>query len=177
MHSHTHSTNPSPRSLPSIFSPAFLALLRERDEVLTAAEAEYAGPWKREPAARIGQPGAVAVLRDWEDLDRGDTAEGVFWHDERARLFAVLLPALEREPLFHLSDKEEAAGYPLLAMYGEQGPQVAGWLKRCEPHLAEGLHLFECLVRSPAALADLLDAAGPGACEQIGQILAQRWTR
>ncbi len=175
MRSRTDSTSLPTRPLPTIFSPAFLERLRERDEVLTASEAEYAGPWKQEPAA--GHPGAVAVLRQWEDLDRGAAPEGLFWHEERARLFAILLPALEREPLFHLGNDEEREGFPLTAIYGEQGPQVAGWLKRCEPQLAEGLHLLECLVRSPAALAEILDTAGPGAVEQIGEILAVRWGR
>jgi hypothetical protein len=58
--------------------------------------------------------------------------------------------------------------------YGEQGPQVAGWFDRWEPRFAEGLHLLEALVRSPWALATLLEAAGPGAKEQVGKIRARR---
>ena len=38
----------------------------------------------------------------------------------------------------------------------------------------EGLHLLEAIVRSPWALATLLDAAGPGAEEQVGRIRARR---
>jgi hypothetical protein len=55
-------------------------------------------------------------------------------------------------------------------MYGEQGPQIAGWFDRWEPRFAEGLHLVEALIRSPWALATLLEAAGPGAEEQVGKI-------
>jgi len=40
--------------------------------------------------------------------------------------------------------------------------------------LAEGLHLLEAIVRSPGALATLLEAAGSGAEEQVGRIRAQR---
>jgi hypothetical protein len=31
------------------------------------------------------------------------------------------------------------------------------------------------LIRSPAALAALLETAGPGAVDQVGRILAGRW--
>ena len=47
--------------LDNAFSPSYLARLRERDDSLTAAEAELAGPWKIEPVP--GRPGAVAILR------------------------------------------------------------------------------------------------------------------
>ena len=59
-------------------------------------------------------------------------------------------------------------------MYGEQGPQIAGWLDRYEPRWVEALHLLEAIVRSPRALAALLEAAGPGAEEQVGRIRASR---
>ena len=39
---------------------------------------------------------------------------------------------------------------------------------------AEGLHIIEALIRSPWALATLLEAAGPGAEEQVGKIRARR---
>src|SRR5947209_12976970 len=67
--------------LDNAFSPSYLALLRERDEALTAAEAELAGPWKIEPVP--GRPGAVAILRLWEDLAIGDPPVAVLWHLER----------------------------------------------------------------------------------------------
>jgi len=75
---HQHQSTPSTPSLENAFSPAYLA--RERDEVLTAAEAEMAGPWKEVPLR--GKPGAVAVLREWEDLDAGDRPVAVWWHEE-----------------------------------------------------------------------------------------------
>jgi hypothetical protein len=65
-----------------------------------------------------------------------------------------------------------ADGYPLTALYGEQGPQIAGWLDRTEPRWAEGLHLLEASVRWTWALAILLEVAGPGAEEQVGKISA-----
>ena len=57
---------------------------------MTAAEAELAGPWKIEPVP--GRPGAVAILRIWEDLAVGDPPVGVLWHLETAQLLSVLLP-------------------------------------------------------------------------------------
>ncbi|HZF08096.1 MAG TPA: hypothetical protein VFE33_04825 [Thermoanaerobaculia bacterium] len=171
MRSQSHST-PSLPPLENAFALSYLAHLREQDEVLTAAEAEMAGPWKLEPVPV--KPGAVAVLREWEGLDAGDRPVAVWWHEETARLWTVLLPALDREPLFHLVEGETADGYPVLAIYGEQGPQVAGWVDRYEPRWVEGLHLLEAIVRSPLALATLLEAAGPGAEEQVGRIRARR---
>ncbi|HZF07360.1 MAG TPA: hypothetical protein VFE33_01080 [Thermoanaerobaculia bacterium] len=165
-----NSTPVSP--LDNAFSPSYLALLRDRDDAVTAAEAELAGPWKIEPVP--GRPGAFAILPLWEDLAIGDPPVAVLWHLETARLLAVLLPAIDREPLFHLEEQAGAEGYPLVAVYGEQGPQVAGWLDRYEPRWAEGLHLLEAVVRSPWALATLLEAAGPGAEEQVRRIRARR---
>lgn len=170
---HPHqSTSPSTPTLATAFSPDFLARLAEEDETLTAGEADLAGPWKCEPLP--GRPGAVAVLRAWEELDRGDVPEAIFWHSETALLLSLVLPLLGREPLFALSNKEEADGFAVEAVYGDQGSQVAGWLRRHEPRLIEALHLFEALLRSPVALAAVVEAAGPGAIEQIGRILARQ---
>ncbi|HYH46757.1 MAG TPA: hypothetical protein VEG34_13815, partial [Thermoanaerobaculia bacterium] len=166
----SHVTSPPRRTSRSIFSPEFLKSLDERDDVLTASEAAYAGPWKSESVP--GRPGEVGVLRLWEHLDAGDEPEGVFQHDEIAALFAALLPLTEREPLFYLGQEATAEGYyPVTAVYGEQGPQVVARLRRYEPRLVEALHLFASLVRSPAALAAVMEAAGSGLV-QAGRILA-----
>src|SRR5947199_9307867 len=172
MRSSRESTSPPPPPLDNAFSPTYLSRLRQRDDSLTDAEAELAGPWKIEPVP--GKPGAVAVLRQWEEVDAGDPPVAVLWHEETARLLSVLLPVIDREPLFYVEDGAAPEGYPLIAVYGDQGPQVAGWLDRGEPRWAEGLHILEAIVRSPLALATLLEAAGPGAEEQVGRIRARR---
>jgi hypothetical protein len=172
MRSSRNTTSRSTSPLDNAFSPSYLELLRERDDSITAAEAELAGPWKIEPVP--GRPGAVAILRVWEDLAIGDPPVAVLWHLETARLLSVLLPVIDREPLFHLEEQEKTEGFPLVAVYGEQRPQESGWLDRYEPRWAEGLHLLEAIVRSPWALATLLEAAGPGAEEQVGRIRARR---
>jgi hypothetical protein len=63
MRSSRNTTSPSTSPLDNAFSPSYLEFLRERDDSLTAAEAELAGPWKIEPVP--GRPGAVAILRIW----------------------------------------------------------------------------------------------------------------
>lgn len=169
---------PSPADVrptpPNAFAPFFLGRLHDRDEALTAVEAATAGPWKVEAVAeQPGRPGRFAVLRLWESVERGDRPAAVFVHEEHARLFAALLPLVGREPLFHLCEAADTAdGYAVTAVYGEQGPCVVGWLDRCELELVEALHFGEGLLRSPAALAALLGAAGGGAVAQVGRLLA-----
>jgi hypothetical protein len=172
-------TNPSSQTVPTLsggtppsaFSPTFLAHLRDQDETLTASEAAVAGPWQSVPVP--GWPGLVAVVREWECPGEGDRPEGLFCQEETARMFAAILPLVEREPLFHLAETPEGeAGFAVSAVYGEQGPCTVGWLRRSEPELIAALHLAEALVRRPASLAVLLQVAGSGALEQIGRILA-----
>ena len=62
-------------------------------------------------------------------------------------------------------------GHPLIAVYGENGPQIAGWLRRYNPEVAAALHLFEAVLRSPYLLAQLLCIAGGVALTQVGRIL------
>ncbi len=119
-----------------------------------------AGPWKTE--AVLGKPGRLAVLRTWEQLETGDSAQAVFLHDEWATLFAALLPLVEREPLFHLDEEAMADGYPLRAVFGEQGSQIVGWLPRYDPGAVKALHLLTAVVSSPVALAAVMAAAGSG---------------
>ncbi len=164
---------------PNAFDAAFLTQVQAEEEPLTAAEADLAGPWKLEALhPDAGWPGAVAVLRAWESLDKGDVPEAVFLHKETGALCVALLSLLEREPLFHLHDQPAAAaplpgGYPIVAMFGEQGPMVRGWLRRYHPEVTDGLHLLEGLVRSPFHLATVGDAAGGVALTHFGRLLAE----
>src|SRR5947199_9176597 len=94
MRSSRDGSRPPVSPLDNACSPTYLARLRERDDSLTAAEAELAGPWKIEPVP--GRPGAVAILRVCEDLAIGDPSVAVLWHLETAQLLSVLLPAIDR---------------------------------------------------------------------------------
>jgi hypothetical protein len=49
MRSSRNTTSPSTSPLDNAFSPSYLELLRERDDSITAAEAELSGLWKIEP--------------------------------------------------------------------------------------------------------------------------------
>lgn len=162
---------------PNAFSPDFLEILQAGDEPLTAAEADLAGPWKRE--AVPGHPGAVAVLRDWESQDEGDVPEAVFRYEESAGICAAILPLVEREPLFHLGETPVQDGpfpgaYPATAVFGEQGPQVVAWSRRYQPRLFFVLHVIEGLIRAPQILAEVNRAAGGGALAQVGRYLAAK---
>jgi hypothetical protein len=168
---------PHPPTPPNVLSPEYLAELRDRDGSLTAAEAEFAGPWKLEPLP--GHPGAVAVLRECESLAEGDEPEAVWVEEEDGMVCAAVLPAVEREPLFHLEEAADPAGllpggYAVIAIHGEQGPRVRGWLRRYHPGIVTALHTAESLNRNPAAHAKLLEAGGGGALEKIGRELAAR---
>jgi hypothetical protein len=100
MQSSRNGTSVPPSPLDNAFAPAYLARLREQEDILTAAEAKLAGPWKIEPVP--GKPGAVAILRQWEDVGAGDPPVAILWHGETARLLSVLLPVIDREPLFYI---------------------------------------------------------------------------
>jgi hypothetical protein len=168
---------------PNAFDPAFLEQVQAEEEPLTAAEADLAGPWKLEALPPdAGWPGAFAVLRAWESLDRGDQPDAIFLHRETALLCAAALPLVEREPLFHLHDEPAAGaplpgGHPVTSIYGEQGVVVRGWLRRFHPEVVAALHLLEGLVRAPHHLADVGCAAGGGALTHLGRILAERLAR
>jgi hypothetical protein len=176
MPSHTDSTSPSTSSPPNAFLPTFLEQLQAISEPLTTSEADLAGPWKLEVVP--GHPGCVAVLRTWESLAEGDLPFAVFRHRETAALCAALLPLFGREPLFHLSPDPDtdpsgplSGGYPVVAVFGEQGPAVSGWLRSYHPELVEALGFFEGLVRTPRSLAGVNAAAGPSALAQVGRYL------
>jgi hypothetical protein len=161
-------SNPTP---PNAFTPEYLEEVRGRNETLTAAEAELAGPWKVEPVP--GRPGVVAVLRVWENLEAGDVPFALFLHEEQARRCAAVLPAVGREPLVWLGDEPEADGYPLVHVYGEQGAVTCGWLVQAHPGVAAALHLTEALARRPVDLAAVVDSAGGIAIDQVGSALAR----
>ncbi len=176
MRSRPQSSSPSapPPSTPAprVFFPEFLARLRELDGPLTASEADYAGPWRME--AVPGRPGEMAVVREWESLAEGDGHRGIFTREQVAQLWAIALPMAGREPLFHLGEDAGERGYPVTAIEGEQGPVVCGWLPLFEPEVVGVLHVLQAILRSPVALAALLEAAGGDALAQVDRILGRR---
>jgi len=163
-----HSSNDGNSPVPNAFNDDFLKRIGERDEPPTASEADVAGPWTIEPL--LG--GGFALFRSGEGSARGSRATAVFRERPQALLAAAVLPGTGREAFFRLGSEPTPNGYPLLNLAGE----TAGALRHFDQPLAAALHVVETLLRSPEALANLLEAAGGLALERAGAILDQRFT-
>lgn len=153
---------------PNVFSEEFLKKFSRRDETASSSEAELAGPWVVRPTGE-----GFGVFRQWE----GDGAEphGVLKHQEHALILAAVLPVIGREPLFHVDPtKQEGGGYALEAVWGDAWRRAIGKLRVFQEEVAETMHVVEAVLRSPLALAYLLEAAGATALRQAGEIFAQR---
>jgi len=163
-----HSSDDRNSPVPNAFNDDFLKRIGERDEPPTASEADVAGPWTIEPL--LG--GGFALFRSGEGSTRGSRATAVFRERPHALLAAAVLPGTGRDAVFRLGSEPAPDGYPLLNLAGE----TAGSLRHFDQPLAAALHVVETLLRSPEALANLLEAAGGLALERAGAILDQRFT-
>ncbi len=155
------------------FSPSFLHRVSERDEPPTAGEADTAGPWrvlelpdKRELTGR-----GFGLFRLGESPDRGYHPAAVFRQRWLALLAAAVLPGTGRDAAFRLHKESGPEGF---AVETGNGGELAGHLGLFDERWIEALHFAESLARSPEALADLLEAAGPVALERAGAILDER---
>ena len=103
----TASTHPH---LPNAFTASFLGHMAERDEPLTAGDADVAGPWRIEPILGHG----FGLFRVGESLARGFTPTAVFPSRWLALLAAAILPGTGKDPLLLLSKEADADGvYPV----------------------------------------------------------------
>jgi hypothetical protein len=157
-------------SAPNVFDPAFLRLLREREEPATANEATFGDNWK------VVSAGAErwAVLRDWESLESRDQPVLVARRRELALLACAVLPGVGREPLFHLGGKAGSEGFPLLSILAEGGLQSVATMSHFNTALAAALHNSETAIRSPYRFTCMLEAAGPTTLELSGRLLYRR---
>jgi hypothetical protein len=155
----------STRGFGNVFLKDFLRRLGERDEPSSAAEADVAGPWGVEEF-RLTWYG---VYRRGESSTRGHLPALVSTDRHFALLAAAALPGTGRDPLFHLRKDPTPDGYPV-----EAGGEVIAYLPHFDEKLVDALHALECILRSPDALANLLEAAGAVALERAGAILAGR---
>jgi hypothetical protein len=157
-------------SIPSFrnaFTPNFLQRIGERDEPLTAAEADVAGPWSVEMMPGVGW----GLFRAGEGAARQSRPFAVFRDRAVALLFAAVLPGTGRDKAFHLHKDAEGAGYAVEA--GADGG-VVGYFALFDETLVDAAHVVECLMRQPESLANLLEAAGGLALERAGAILDAR---
>jgi hypothetical protein len=155
----------SPLSLRNAFDAEYLTWIDRRDEPGTVAEADAAGPW----VVRPHPEGGWAVLRAAERLDDGDQPAGVFGRIETAQLVAALLPGTGKDPVYRLEQNKGARGWALEDLAGP-----AGHLRLFDERLVTALNVADALLRSPDALARLLEASGRVALEHVGRILVQR---
>lgn len=147
------------------FDETFLAAIDQLDEPMTAAEAEAAGPWSLLPMPG----GGWGVFRRGQSPERGDVPAATFRQREKALLAAAVMPGTGRDPLFRLAPDASSEGFALTSSSG--GPE--GHFRLFDENLRDALHVAECLVRSPEALARLLEAAGGIALRETGRLLRQ----
>jgi hypothetical protein len=88
-----------------------------------------------------------------------------------ALLAAAVLPGTGRDAAFRLQKDSGPEGFAVKT--GNDG-EVVGHLELFDPNLTEALHVVESLLRSPEALAGLLEAAGQIALERAGAMLDER---
>jgi hypothetical protein len=149
---------------PNAFTAEYLELLAERDEPVTAAEADVAGPWHLEARPASGW----AVLRQGESLASSQPV-AIFSKKDAARLAAAVLPSTGRRSRYRLGQDPDALGYPVY-----DDAQVVGHFERFHEDLVVALNVVDALVSSPGDLAWLLDAAGGLALDHAGKIALER---
>jgi hypothetical protein len=154
---------------PNAFEDGFLRRFRQEDEPAAAAEADVAGPWRVEPASTSDGREAFALWRLGERPQYGDSPSALFLDRSTALLAAAVRPFVGRETFYELGKERWNGGFPLL----RQGEAV-GWLDLFDEDWAFGVNVLERFTRSPEAIAQLLEAAGPLALEHAGRILRHR---
>ena len=158
------STTASAALSANAFTEEYLNLLSHRDEPVTGAEADTAGPWHLE-----AHPQGWAVLRQGESVEAGSPPAALFQKKDAARLIAAVLPGTGRRPRYRLGKDAGSLGYPLL----DDG-QAAGHLHFVDQDLAAALNVVDALVSMPRDLAWLIDGAGGLALDHAGKIALER---
>ena len=147
------------------FNAEYLNALAQRDEPLTASEAE-ARP--AHPVEMEAIPGSETVLKVDETVYR--TRQGVFRERPLALLAAAVMPAAAHGRIYWSRPAGEEAGVGHeICRYGD----VVGHVDLLSDDLLEALNLGDALLRSPDGLAALNEAAGSVALEATGRLMAQ----
>ncbi len=154
-----HRSTPVPTH-PNAFTPEYLELLARRDEPVTGAEADVAGPWHLEQ-----HPFGWAVLRQGQSLEKGSRPTAVFSQRDAARLCAAILPGTGRRLRYKMGQDAEDLGFPLF----DDG-EVVAYLEFFNQDILDALNVVDALVSAPRDLAWTLDAAGVLALDHAGKI-------
>jgi hypothetical protein len=171
------------------------ALMREWESLKSDRRPDGADARDRRPHRGDGSHGSGGPHGSDIPADDGtngatgdDIPYAVFRRRDTALLAAAVLPATGRERLCRLSSEPDPEGFPMQiaatpdagapgsapAPAASRAPAPAGHLRDFDEDLAAALHVVEALVRSPVALARLIEAAGYVAIEQAGRILHRR---
>ncbi len=162
-------SNPSAHPAPSnAFRPEFLSRLDERDEPLTAAEADTAGPWLVRPLPGEG----FGVFREGEHPSRGIRPVAVFADRCLALVAAAVLPGTGRESLLSLAGDPDPGGRGY-AVRLDDGT-VVGHCAQFEEELIDAMNAAVGILRGPGSLAYEMEAAGAVTLERAGALLAAR---
>jgi len=183
VNSFTEGTTPSAESpLPNAFTADFLGCLAERDEPLTAGEADVAGPWRIQPISGLG----FGLFRMGESLARGFAPTAVFPSRWLALLMAGILPGTGKDPLLLLSKQPNSDGVYSVALAGggDDGGDggddplgsrgLVGYFQLFDEKALDALNVVIHLIQEPEALAYVLEAAGSVTLERCGAILDER---
>lgn len=155
--------NGSTAASANAFTEDYLALLNERDEPLTAAEADYAGPWSVDDLPQGGHTVHRAGA---------DRPYAVFSRVEMAQVAAAVLPGTGREKRYRLGrDEEPGRGYPIL-----RSGETVGYVDLFDEDLVVALNVIDALLSSPNDFAWILEAAGGLALQHVGRISMARAT-
>lgn len=146
------------------FDPGFLACLHERDDPPDALAAECGGAWNLLP----WDGSTSGVFRPWEDADR-DLPRASFLDEAAAHLAVAVLPGLGSEPTFAFEGGPDDLGRFAIRRRGEH----CGQMMLFDETWLMAMNVAAGLARSPAALAHLLEAAGPTAVELAGRCLSR----
>lgn len=156
--------NPNrPQGPVSAFSADYLDLLRRRDEVPSAREAERAGPWKI-----VKQESGYGIYRLWESPEAGHSPVVTCKDQQTALLVLAVLPLAGRDPVYRRVETPGTTGVRL-----ECEGEEALLLSVEDPEVINAVNLAAEVARSPLSLAAIVEASGPHAQEILGQLLRE----
>jgi len=183
--SSSNSSSKTPRPPANAFRPEYLDRLVEREEATVAGtEAETRGPWKvvqAPPAGGGGEGGGGnrdgkdeerwLVLRAWEKPEEVEPHASAHYR-EHALLWAAAVEIASRGSNLGVGLTRDEKGLVISEWSPETGLQTRGHIRVWDEDAAAAFRFLDALLRSPEALARVVDAGGSALVELLGQRLA-----